>query len=105
MLRGFRDGQIVVDIWGGVSNSDENTLWEKDTIVNVWSTTKTMAAICTLMLFDRGLIDLDSPVCKYWEAFAENGKEGVLVSHLLSHSAGLPGFDAPISEDQLFDWD
>ena len=101
----FVDGQIVVDIWGGVSNSDENTLWEKDTIVNVWSTTKTMAAICTLMLFDRGLIDLDSPVCKYWEAFAENGKEGVLVSHLLSHSAGLPGFDAPISEDQLFDWD
>ena len=64
-----------------------------------------MAAICTLMLFDRGLIELDSPVCKYWKDFEQNGKEKVLVSHLLSHSAGLPGFDAPITEDQLFDWE
>ena len=57
------------------------------------------------MLFDRGLIELDSPICKYWKDFEQNGKEKVLVSHLLSHSAGLPGFDAPITEDQLFDWE
>ena len=101
----FVDGEIVVDLWGGIANPEKETLWGKDTIVNVWSTTKTMAAICTLMLFDRGLIELDSPVCKYWKDFEQNGKEKVLVSHLLSHSAGLPGFDAPITEDQLFDWE
>jgi len=101
----FVDGQVVVDIWGGIADFEKNTLWGKDTIVNVWSTTKTMAAICTLMLYDRGLIDLESPVYKYWDIFAQNGKENVLISHLLSHSAGLPGFDSPITEDQLFDWD
>ena len=101
----FVDGEIVVDLWGGIADPEKETLWEKDTIVNVWSTTKTMAAICILMLFDRGLIELDSPVCKYWKDFEQNGKEKVLVSHLLSHSAGLPGFDAPITEDQLFDWE
>ena len=101
----FVDGQVVVDIWGGIADFEKNTLWGKDTIVNVWSTTKTMAAICTLMLYDRGLIDLESPVYKYWDIFAQNDKENVLISHLLSHSAGLPGFDSPITEDQLFDWD
>ena len=101
----FVDGQVVVDIWGGIADFEKNTLWGKDTIVNVWSTTKTMAAICILMLYDRGLIDLESPVYKYWDIFAQNGKENVLISHLLSHSAGLPGFDSPITEDQLFDWD
>ena len=101
----FVDGEIVVDLWGGIADPEKETLWGKDTIVNVWSTTKTMAAICTLMLFDRGLIELDSPVYKYWKDFEQNGKEKVLVSHLLSHSAGLPGFDAPITEDQLFDWE
>ena len=101
----FVDGEIVVDLWGGIADPEKETLWGKDTIVNVWSTTKTMAAICILMLFDRGLIELDSPVCKYWKDFEQNGKEKVLVSHLLSHSAGLPGFDAPITEDQLFDWE
>ena len=101
----FVDGQVVVDIWGGIADFEKNTLWGKDTIVNVWSTTKTMAAICTLMLYDRGLIDLESPVYKYCDIFAQNDKENVLISHLLSHSAGLPGFDSPITEDQLFDWD
>ena len=101
----FVDGQVVVDIWGGIADFEKNPRWGKDTIVNVWSTTKTMAAICILMLYDRGLIDLESPVYKYWDIFAQNDKENVLISHLLSHSAGLPGFDSPITEDQLFDWD
>ena len=73
----FVDGEIVVDLWGGTANSEKETLWEKDTIVNVWSTTKTMTAICILMLFDRGLIELDSPVCKYWKNFEQNGKENI----------------------------
>ena len=99
------DGETVVDLWGGTADVAGDRLWERDTIVNVWSTTKTMAALCVLMLHDRGVLDVDQSVADLWPEFAENGKEAVLVRHLLSHSAGLPGFDAPIDEDQLFDWD
>ena len=99
------DGEMVVDLWGGTSDVAGEHPWERDTIVNVWSTTKTMAALCVLMLQDRNALDVDQPVANYWPEFAANGKEAVLVRHLLSHSAGLPGFDAPISEDQLFDWE
>lgn len=98
-----RDGEFVVDLWAG--DADENgTPWEKDTIVNVYSTTKTMAATCVLMLADRGEIDLYAPVAKYWPEFAQNGKEGVLVANVMSHSAGLSGFDQPAPKD-LYDWD
>ncbi|SVC93737.1 uncharacterized protein METZ01_LOCUS346591, partial [marine metagenome] len=99
------DGETVVDLWGGTADIDGDRTWERDTIVNVWSTTKTMTALCVLMLHDRGVLDVDQPVADVWPEFAENGKEAVLVRHILSHSAGLPGFDAPIDEDQLFDWD
>jgi CubicO group peptidase (beta-lactamase class C family) len=80
--------------------------WQRDTIVNVYSTTKTMAAICVLVLADRGAVDLDAPVARYWPEFAQNGKEGVLVRHVMSHSAGLSGFDPAIeTAEQLYDWD
>ena len=99
------DGEFVVDIWAGDAKPD-GTPWERDTIVNVYSTTKTMAAISVLALADRGEIDLDAPVAKYWPAFAANGKEGVLVRHVMSHSAGLPGFDPPLAAPPaLYDWD
>jgi CubicO group peptidase (beta-lactamase class C family) len=98
-----RDGEFVVDLWAG--DADESgTPWEKDTIVNVYSTTKTMAATCVLMLADRGELDLYAPVAKYWPEFAQNGKEGVSVANVMSHSAGLAGFEPPTPED-LYDWD
>jgi CubicO group peptidase (beta-lactamase class C family) len=100
-----RDGEPVVDLWAGEARPD-GTPWSKDTIVNVYSTTKMMAATTVLMLADRGDIDFDAPVAKYWPEFAQNGKEGVLVRHVMSHSAGLSGFDPPIdSPDKLYDWD
>jgi CubicO group peptidase (beta-lactamase class C family) len=79
--------------------------WERDTIVNVWSTTKTMTALSALVLVDRGELDVDAPVATYWPEFAQNGKDGVLVRHLMSHTAGLPGFDPPLSNAELCDWD
>lgn len=97
-----RDGEFVVDLWAG--DADPNgTPWQEDTIVNVYSTTKTMAATCVLMLADRGEVDLYAPVAKYWPEFAQNGKENVLVAHVMSHSAGLSGFDKPTPVD-LYDW-
>ncbi len=82
-----KDGETVVDLWGGDADTAGRP-WEQDTICNVWSTTKTMSAIVLLMLADRGEIDLDSPVATYWPEFAANGKERVLVRHVLAHTAG-----------------
>ncbi len=99
------NGELVVDIWGGFSDSAKTKPWEKDTIVNVFSTTKVMTALCIYLLIDKGLIDVEAPVSKYWPEFAQANKEDVLVKHLLSHSAGLPGFDEEIPVEALYDWD
>jgi len=99
------NGELVVDIWGGFSDSAKTKPWEKDTIVNVFSTTKVITALCIHMLVDKGLIDVEDPVSKYWPEFAQASKENVLVKHLLSHSAGLPGFDEKIPGEALYDWD
>lgn len=98
-------GELVVDMWGGHTGPDRDREWESDTIVNVWSTTKTMMALSALMCVDRGLIDLDAPVARYWPEFAQNGKEGVLVRHLLGHTSGVSGFDQPVTLTDLYDWE
>jgi CubicO group peptidase (beta-lactamase class C family) len=96
------DGQPVVDIWAGDAD-ERGTPWQADTIVNVYSTTKTMAAITLLLLADRGEVDLDRAAAHYWPEFAANGKADVLVKHFLSHSAGLSGLDVQVGGDALYD--
>ncbi|WP_420625638.1 serine hydrolase domain-containing protein [Candidatus Poriferisodalis sp.] len=98
------DGESVVDIWAGDAGPTGEP-WERDTIVNVYSTTKTMAATAMLALADRGELDFDAPVCQYWPEFAQNGKEGVLVRHVMSHTAGLPGYVPPVTAADLYDLD
>ncbi|WP_420438261.1 serine hydrolase domain-containing protein [Candidatus Poriferisodalis sp.] len=98
------DGESVVDIWAGDADP-QSASWDRDTIVNVYSTTKTMAATCMLALADRGQLDFDAPVCEYWPEFAQNGKDGVLVCHVMSHTAGLPGFVPAVSAEDLYDLD
>jgi CubicO group peptidase (beta-lactamase class C family) len=98
-------GELVVDLWGGYRDAARTQPWERDTIVCVYSTTKTMAALCALVLADRGEIDLHAPVANYWPEFAQNGKERVEVRHFLSHSAGLATWEKPITLDVLYDWD
>jgi CubicO group peptidase (beta-lactamase class C family) len=98
------DGKLIVDLWGGYADAAQTRPWEKDTIVNVFSTTKVMTALCIHILVDRELIDLDAPVAKYWPEFAQAGKEKLPVRYLLSHTAGLPGFDKQIAVDVLYDW-
>jgi CubicO group peptidase (beta-lactamase class C family) len=100
----FVDGQPVADLWGGYIDADRTQPWQQDTIVNVWSTTKPMAALCVLILADRGEVDLDAPLARYWPEFAHAGKESVLVRHVLSHMAGLPTWDEPMTVDGLYDW-
>jgi len=99
------DGEFVVDIWGGFADVARTRPWKKDTIVNVWSTTKVMTALCALMLVDRGQLDLDAPVSQYWPEFAQAGKEKILVRHILSHTSGLAGFEETVTVEDLYNWD
>ena len=99
------DGEVVVDLWGGFADEARTRPWERDTIINVYSTTKTMTALTALLVADRGELDFDAPVAKYWPEFAANGKQAVKVSHLMSHSSGLSGWKEPITSDVLYDWD
>ncbi len=103
----YKDGELVVDIWGGeIQDLDDNTQpWDENTLINVYSTTKTMCNLSALICADRGLIDLDAPVATYWPEFKANGKENVLVRHLLGHTAGVPGFTPPMEKEDLYDWD
>jgi len=100
------EGELVVDIWGGWADEARTTPWDKDTIVNVWSTTKTMTALCALIVADAGELDFEAPVSRYWPEFGAAGKRGVvLVRHLLGHTSGLSGWQEPMSTEDLYDWE
>jgi len=99
------EGQPVVDIWGGFADEARSRPWERDTITNVWSTTKTMTFLCALMLADRGELDFYAPVARYWPEFAAGGKEAVEVRHLMAHMAGLSGWTEKIEPEDLADWE
>ncbi|WP_051789523.1 serine hydrolase domain-containing protein [Streptomyces sp. NRRL S-1022] len=98
-------GRTVVDLWGGWADAARTRPWERDTVVNVWSTTKGPVALCAHILADRGLLDLDAPVAAYWPEFAAAGKDEVLVRHLLSHRAGLAGLRKRHTLEDLYDWE
>jgi CubicO group peptidase (beta-lactamase class C family) len=98
------DGRTVVDVWGGWRDPERRSPWEQNTITNVWSTTKTVTNLAALMLIDRGRLDAYAPVAEYWPEFAENGKDRIEVRHLLSHTSGVSGWDAPFSTSDMYDW-
>jgi CubicO group peptidase (beta-lactamase class C family) len=98
-------GRMVVDLWGGHADAARTRPWERDTIVNVFSTTKAMTALCAHVLADRGLLDLDAPVARYWPEFAAGGKATIPVRMLLSHTAGLAAIRERISLNTVYDWD
>jgi CubicO group peptidase (beta-lactamase class C family) len=99
------EGEVVVDLWAGHADAARTQPWERDTIVNVFSTTKAMAALCAHMLADRGELDFDAPVARYWPEFAQGGKERMPVRWLLSHQAGLAAIREPLPLEALFDWE
>lgn len=96
------EGEMVVDLWGGHLDVERTQPWKEDTIVNVYSTTKTMAFLCALVLADRGQLDLEACVSDYWPEFAVCGKREVKVWHILNHAAGLSGMDVEVSVQDLY---
>lgn len=99
------DGRPVVDLWGGYFDKAKNRPWNRDTLVNVYSTTKGLTATCAHRLIDQGKLDPDEPVSRYWPEFAQAGKKDLPVRYLLSHRAGLPAIRKVLAEEALFDWD
>lgn len=101
----YLDGRKVVDLWGGYMNAARSRPWEEDTLVNVWSTTKGMMALCVARLAGQDILEMERPVASYWPEFAVNGKEAVTVAQLFSHQAGLCGPTQLLSQTQLLDTD
>jgi len=99
------DGKPVLDLWGGYADKARTRPWNRDTIVNVWSTTKGLTAICAHRLAGQGRLDFDAPVAKYWPEFAQAGKGGMPVKYLLNHRAGLAAIRAPLPDEALFNWE
>ncbi len=101
----YRKGELVCDLWGGFRDEAKSIPWGQNTLVNVWSTTKTMTFLIMLMLADRGELDFDSPVRTYWPEFGVNGKSDITVHHVMNHAAGLSGWTEPINGEDLANWD
>ena len=99
------EGEIVVDIWAGTRDKAQSLPWEENTIVNVFSSTKNATSLSAYVLADQGKLDFSAPVAEYWPEFAQNGKENILVSHIMSHSSGLAGWDEPVAGNDLYDPD
>lgn len=98
-----RDGRTVVDLWGGAADRASGRPWARDTLQLVFSGTKGLVATCLLMLLERGLLELDAPVARYWPEFAAAGKDDVTVAEVISHRAGLPGVATPLATADLLD--
>ncbi|WP_107658764.1 serine hydrolase domain-containing protein [Nocardia suismassiliense] len=101
----YVNGRRVVDLWDGLADQQVNRPWDENTIVQVASTTKGATAICAHILAARGELDLDAPVVQYWPEFGNAGKERIPVRWLLSHQAGLPVVDGPLTFEQACEWD
>ena len=97
------DGESVLDIWGGYADAAKTIPWGEDTIINVWSSTKTVTSLAALILAERGLLDLDATVATYWPEFAANGKGAIEVRHLLSHTSGVSGWAQPVVTEDIYD--
>ena len=98
------DGVMEVDLWGGHADRARTVPWQRDTLVSMWSTTKTLTNLAALVLVDRGALDPYRPVAHYWPEFATQGKEHIEVRHVLSHTSGLSGWEQPFTMEDLYDW-
>lgn len=98
------DGQVVLDLWGGSADASATVPWERDTITTVYSSTKVLAGVTALLLWDRGELDYEAPVARYWPEFAAAGKGEVTVGQVMAHTAGIPVFHTPIVRADLYDW-
>ena len=101
----YLNGEPVVDLWGGWYDTDREREWDRNTLVNVFSTTKGLAAFCAHRLAEEGRLDFDTPVSEYWPEFAQAGKGEMPVRWLMSHRAGMAAVRRPLVMEDLYNWD
>ncbi|MCP5018778.1 serine hydrolase domain-containing protein [Ketobacter alkanivorans] len=100
----YWQGELVANLWAGQRNSDAEP-WQQDTLVNVFSVSKAVTAICAQRAVDLGLLDLDRPVADYWPEYGCNGKKRTLVKWMLNHKAGQPAMKTPLPGEAIYDWE
>ncbi|HKF79178.1 MAG TPA: serine hydrolase domain-containing protein [Candidatus Dormibacteraeota bacterium] len=99
------DGRRAVDLWGGLADPEASTPWAEDTVNVVWSSTKGATSLCAHILVDRGELELDAPVARYWPEFAQNGKDAITVRMLLCHQSGVAAVHEPLPRGAFYDWE
>jgi CubicO group peptidase (beta-lactamase class C family) len=101
----YVQGRPVVDVWGGLADPRTGRPWTATTPAVVFSCTKGVLAICSYLLVQDGMLDLDAPVTRYWPTFGQHGKEAIAVRWLLAHRAGLPALDGSLTREEVLAWD
>ena len=103
-LAAFHEGRCVVDLWGGFADRARTRPFTRDTLANVWSSSKGVTATAVALCVERGLLRYEDKVARHWPEFAEAGKENVTLAQMMSHQAGLPGFAEPTTIEDQCDW-
>ena len=101
----YLNGELVIDTWGGLADEKTGRKVDGNTLFNVYSVTKAVAAVALHLQADRGLIEYDAPVARYWPEYGANGKGGTTVRHVLTHRACVPQMPAGVTPERMCDWD
>ena len=101
----YLNGDLVIDTWGGLADEATGYKVDGNTLFNVYSVTKAVAAVALHLQADRGLIEYDAPVARYWPEYGANGKGGTTVRHVLTHRACVPQMPAGVTPERMCDWD
>ena len=99
------DGELVVNLWAGTADAAGTRPWQVDTVATVLSGTKGLTSTCVHQLVERGELDLDAPVARYWPEFAQAGKEAITIRMVMSHRSGVIGPRKRMTWQQVTDWD
>jgi len=101
----YVDGELAVDCWAGLADQATGRKVDGDTLFQSFSSAKGVTSTCLHLLADRGLVDYDAPVARYWPEFAANGKGGITLRHVLTHTAGVPQLPPGVTSEMMCDWE
>src|ERR1700757_4219856 len=99
------DGDLVVNLWGGTADAAGSRPWRQNTLAAVISATKGLTSTCVHQLVERGELDLNAPVARYWPEFGQVGKEAITIKMVMSHRSGAIGPRKRMPWQQVTDWD